>query len=504
MSFFKLFFTIFIFTATTFAITLQELRQMPKSIERDFFIWRFISDKNTTKAQAKQAIALRKTLNGKLKSAYFKKTGIKLSSPHRYRPTKKNLKDYKAALKELKNKKNLYQGWLDLDEKKALSYFNLSGRKNRKLLNKEIPSSKLIALSKFYGFNEFLYRVNRENLKNIQKAILKTKFPQDSKIRYKYLLSLAFKALQQGDKTTAAYFFNLANIKTNGRFEKDKTLFWLYMTTKDTKYLHKLAKSYDYNMYKFLALDFLNRPYPTPTKTPFLTKKNAPIDISDPIEWAKLKKKLFSKHKKHNLYELAKTYASKESLAYYVYILTKASNYTHQYFPIVYKEYIKDFSIHRQALILALAKQESQFISSAISRSFAVGLMQFMPFLVKEIAAKKKINLEIEDMFKPKYAIDFANTHLDYLEKYLYNPALVAYAYNGGITFTRRLVRNKKYFQNKEYEPYLSMELVPKQESNLYAKKVIANYVMYRKLLGSPIRVKEVLNKLITTKAHKF
>jgi len=41
---------------------------------------------------------------------------------------------------------------------------------------------------------------------------------------------------------------------------------------------------------------------------------------------------------------------------------------------------MRDYSTDRKALMLAIARQESKFIPASISRSFALGMMQFMPF----------------------------------------------------------------------------------------------------------------------------
>lgn len=65
-------------------------------------------------------------------------------------------------------------------------------------------------------------------------------------------------------------------------------------------------------------------------------------------------------------------------------------------------------------------------------------MMQFMPFVAKDIAAKEQMkNFDSDDMFNPIVAYNFANIHLDYLNSYLLHPVFVAYAYNGGIGFTK-------------------------------------------------------------------
>ncbi len=196
-------------------------------------------------------------------------------------------------------------------------------------------------MSKFYSFNEFLYRVEKEHLDAIEKVILKTHFPKSSAIQYKRLFELALKALKKQYKNSAFYFFRLAYFQAKSRFQRDRALFWLYLTNNNEKFLTLLSKSYEYNIYKLLALDFLNKPYPNPSRIPTFSKEKLTIDITNPIEWAKVKKKIFNK--KTNLELLAKKYAFKNTLPYYLYIKTKASRYKKQFFPLLYKSLLKSF-----------------------------------------------------------------------------------------------------------------------------------------------------------------
>ena len=160
-------------------------------------------------------------------------------------------------------------------------------------------------------------------------------------------------------------------------------------------------------------------------------------------------------------------------------------------------EFLKNYPLKRQALILAIARQESEFIPTAISPSFALGLMQFMPFLATYTAKKLGYkNFKYKDIFKPKIAYEFANDHLNFLQNRLFHPLLVAYAYNGGIGYTKRNILQKNYFKINEYEPFYSLEMITPQEPMHYAKKVLANYVVYCNLLGVPITVTELLERL--------
>jgi len=478
------------------AMEIKELKEIPKSIERDFYIWQFLKNSNTTKEEAIKASKLIFRVNGKLNSAFQAKTGLKLPKKV-YTPHKKYVNQYNILFKKIKHSKDFFNAWQNLSAKNQLIFFNLAGRLNRKLLNKKLDKSNYNNLTKFYAINEFIKRSFKENLSNIKETILTTKPIPNNKITYKNLLKIGFENMKMHQEKLASYFFYNAAFKAKDRFYGDKALFWLYMATKDNKYLNKVANSYDYDIYKLIALDFLNKPYPKP-KTEALNSNLKPnIDITNPIDWARLKRKIFSSN--INLYNLAKKFASTETMAYYYYILYKASRYKEQYFPIPYKEILKKYPTDRQALLLAIARQESHFIPASISSSFAVGMMQFMPFLVKHIAKQRKENIKLEDMFNPRLSLEYANTHLNYLNKHLYNPLFVAYAYNAGIGYTRRLIR-KDIFKKGDYEPYLSMELVNNEQANHYGKKVLANYVIYKMLLGSPIKITKIINELTNPK----
>ncbi len=475
-------------------MTLSKLQHMPRSIERDFFIWQFLLQKSTSKNEAIRAAKLIFRVNTKLDRAFYLKSGYHLTKPHLKSYSPQNKAYYRDLINKLHKKGNFFNAWLQLSDKEKLVVFNLAGTANRKLLNKKLDKVLYQRLTKYHSINEFLFRINKEHLKNLQDISLTTPPVRGNKINYNNLLKLGFDSIKRGNDSLAAQFFKSAISKARERFYKDKAIFWYYLTSKNRKYLHYLVKSYDFNIYKLIALDLLNLPYPQPAKAAINKHRQSPIPIDDPIAWARLKQKIFSR--KTNLYQLAKKYNSKESAAYYYYILNKASKDTKQYFPLLYRELLKNYSINRQALILALARQESRFIPASISRSFALGMMQFMPFLIRHIAKERGVTVSYTDIFNPQTAIKFANDHLNYLNRYLYHPLFVAYAYNAGIGYTRRLLRKNLFRGDGKYEPYLSMELVDNEQANHYGKKVLANYVIYRMLLGSPIRITTLLKQL--------
>lgn len=202
-----------------------------------------------------------------------------------------------------------------------------------------------------------------------------------------------------------------------------------------------------------------------------------------------------------DLDDLADDHKSQEAIGVYTYIKAKACNYQDQYFPMPYRDVMKKMTPERQALIYAIARQESRFVPASVSRSFALGMMQFMPFLVKHVAKEKGHTIDLDDMFDPYRAIEYADFHLDYLTKYLYHPLFIAYAYNAGIGFTRRHIENKRNFRTGPYEPYMSMETMKNYEAREYGKKVLANYIIYLNKLGVVTRIFPLIKVLATPSA---
>ena len=402
-------------------LTYSEVHKMPQSVEKDYYIWRFLSQKTTTAGEAKSIIQDADHLNKKLKVAYKKKTG----STARLAP--------KPPL------------------------FRAASKTNWKLKS---------AANKYFKSGIKLVEKNQ-----LQKA--------------------------------ANHFYEAYN-KYEQRWEKDKTLFWLYLLTEDKEYLEKLLKSYHINMYTLLAADMKNKRYPRTIITPSVSKSRVfGIDAKNPIDWAKMKAKMNAPCA--DLNDLADDCESQATIGMHTYLKAKACNYKKSYFPMPYRRTMKQLPKKRQALIYAIARQESRFVPASVSRSFALGMMQFMPFIIKHIAKEKGEYMDLDMMFSPYKAIEYADFHLDYLNKYLYHPLFVAYAYNGGIGFTRRLIKKTKYFRKGTFEPYLSMEKMTNVEAREYGKRVLTNYVVYLNKLGISSRLLPFIETLTTpAKTDKF
>ena len=397
--------------------TYWDVHQMPKSIEKDYYIWRLLSQKKTTKQEAQNIIYEASGLNKKLRVAYRKKTGLN------------------ATLPKIKATGSVDNSW-----------------RARSKANKH----------------------------------------------FKHGLAL----LKQDKPMQASRYFDVARKNYKKQYDIDKSLFWLYLSTKNDQYIKVLRESCSVNIYTLIAADTINARYPKTITESIWKSKTSGFDIENPIHWAKVKHKMKNGS---DLEDLADDHKSQEAIGVYTYIKAKACNYKDSYFPMPYRDVMKNMTPQRQALIYAIARQESRFVPASVSRSFALGMMQFMPFLVKHVAKEKGQKIDLDDMFNPYKAIEYADFHLDYLTKYLHHPLFIAYAYNAGIGFTRKHIRSSKNFRKGPYEPYMSMESMKNEEAKEYGKKVLANYVIYLNKLGVTTRIFPLLKTLATpSKTDKF
>ncbi len=487
----------------------SEVHQMPKSIEKDYYIWRLLKQRTTSKADAIKIIHEAKRISPKLNKAYRKKTGKKAPVKKRYKKplsaqAKARLKKRQLHARHLLKSKDPVAAWSKESNKEKLFIFNNAGRGGRKMLDHILSKALWHQLCTHPAINSMVTKLKKEPLPKFKKALLYPP-PAKSALSYKSLNTLAFYALSKGENKLASSYFEYSAAKAWDRESADRGLFWAYMTSKKKRYLKAVVKSYDINLYTLLARDILKLKYPQ-TITPALPKARllSQHEISSPIYWAKLKKRIFTKGT--NLSQLANQYKAESSIGYYTFIKTKASREKEQYFPMPYRALLGKLPKTRQAIMYAIARQESRFIPGSISSSYALGLMQIMPFLVDHLAKQRKEKVDYDDMFNPKTSLIYANAHMNYLTKWLQHPLYIAYAYNAGIGFTRKVLRKKGFFHsNKGYEPYLSIERLPNAQANKYGKHVLVNYVIYMNKLGVPLRMTDLLGTLhIPAKTDKF
>lgn len=518
----------FLFLHVSFASVPKDISffaDKPSGIAKDFYIYEYLQSENASKEDAQKLLEQTSYMSLKLFHQFAKKLedeGISKVSNCMSMETKTLLAEdrdciaiglsvYEATLLEKKrlqelaqelslykesialhvlSHKDVYKRMMEGNLDEFFETFNAVGAKYRQnFFDKPIPKNKIDTLCTDSRFNQTIKFVITDNkLLHVNKSFLHVS-PQTATLTHQSLFYLGLNALKLKEKKIALAFFDAAYEKAYYRMDKDKVLFWKHLITNDARYKKELEESFDLNIYTLLAGQENKR-----IMIAKAYEKHPSYDETDPFGWTQFLSETQGKTPQE-LENLAQFYLYGSTLGHFSLLMERASGSKDHYFPLPYKQYLDGYKEERIALILALARQESRFIPSAISRSYALGLMQFMPFLANAIAKEKNfLNFELEDMFKPESAYMFANIHLDYLEKYLHNPLFIAYAYNGGIGFTKRLLKAGS-FSKGAYEPYMSMELVAYDESREYGKKVLANYVTYMKILGKKVSIKKLLEE---------
>ena len=478
-------------------LTLKEISAMPKSVEKDYYIWRFLMQKGTTAKEARAVASQIRYANSKLKKAYYRKTHKRLIIKRKRRVLSNKeraiLKKKQAIAREVIRSKNPIKAWKRLSPTMQIFVFNNVGRSGRRKLDHTPSKKEWIRLTKEWAINAMVKRIQREKLPHLSKALLMLP-AKNNRYNYTVETNLGLYAIKHGKRGVAAALFNDAVKKARTREEVDRALFWTYLSTKDKRYLSKITRSYEANIYTLAAREILKLRYPRIIVPKLPKAKINPKLIKDPIEWAKIRQRI---RREKDLKRYALKFANSNTVGIYSYILTKASRDKKQFFPMPYRDIVSKFPKKRQAIIYAIARQESKFIPSAVSSSFALGMMQLMPFLIEHISKQKGEKIDYDDIFEPKKAIEYANYHLNYLYKWLHHPLFVAYAYNAGIGYTKRMLKRGKLFTKKDdFEPWLSLESVNNSQAREYGKKVLTNYVIYMNLLGKGDTILDELSYL--------
>lgn len=507
----------------------------PRSLAKDFYIQSYLQREETTPKEAYALFGMVHTMNIRLFHQFAKKMdnpdfkkishcidmdiaallkeddlclniGINLAkltslSKGQLSSIKPRISKYHKQMLQVINlmqSDNVAQSALHADEETLMALLQGSITHYKKTAFPDaLPKAKLDALSHFPKFNAFAISIaQNSDLPSFQKALLHVS--PHANVSAKALFFLGLNALKQSKEERAKYYFNLSIERATKQEEKDRALFWNFLVSKEDVYLAKLAQSSDINIYSLYALEKLDLPLRN-VVSPSLEGTHPSFDITDPFAWPKVMSKVYGMSS-DEVEKEAKKFKYANTVAHYSYLMERVSLYQKHYYPIPFPEELQGASIHRQALMLAIARQESRFLPSVVSTSYALGMMQFMPFVARDIAKKEKLeDFELEAMFDPRIAYLFGNIHLNFLEKSLFHPVFIAYAYNGGIGFTKRHLLDGT-FREGAYEPFLSMETMINEESREYGKKVLANYVVYRHLLGESVSIKNLFETLLKPK----
>ena len=150
-------------------------------------------------------------------------------------------------------------------------------------------------------------------------------------------------------------------------------------------------------------------------------------------------------------------------------------------YPKKFEEYVYKYSEELQIdpmLTFAIIKTESNFRQDVVSSSGAIGLMQLMERTAKEQAKKLNIEYTKEILYDAetnlKLGLNYFNTLLDY---YNQNYILAFTAYNAGLGNVQKWI-NEGIIKPDGND----IENIPFKETNMYVRKIIKNYEIYKKL----------------------
>ena len=152
------------------------------------------------------------------------------------------------------------------------------------------------------------------------------------------------------------------------------------------------------------------------------------------------------------------------------------------HFEQLVKKYAKQYKVDT-ALIFAMILEESRYRKDAISWAGAIGLMQIMPAIGRQLARQLNIRRFRTSMLKdPEVNIRMGTKYIGYLNSIFDgNALLVSGAYNGGPGRMQRWLESKNIKDLDEF-----VEKITIRETRLHIKKVINSYNNYVEIYGDP------------------
>lgn len=150
-------------------------------------------------------------------------------------------------------------------------------------------------------------------------------------------------------------------------------------------------------------------------------------------------------------------------------------------YPKKYEKYVYKYSNQLNIdplLTFAIIKTESNFDADIESKSGAIGLMQLMNRTAQEQAKKLEIDYTTEMLYDPemnlKLGLNYFNMLFDYFNE---NYILAFAAYNAGLGNVQKWIK-----EGIIKEDGSNIENIPFKETNMYVRKIIKNYEIYKDL----------------------
>jgi len=152
-----------------------------------------------------------------------------------------------------------------------------------------------------------------------------------------------------------------------------------------------------------------------------------------------------------------------------------------------------------QAMIYAIARQESAFAPQAQSSAGAQGLMQLMPETARRTAKRLGLEFDLERLLDPEYSTQLGAAHLrDLMEDWKGSLILIFASYNAGGGNVSKWIKAYGDPRSPGIDSVDWVERIPFSETRNYVQRVMEALLVYRHRLGSlnarPSREKTALS----------
>lgn len=149
------------------------------------------------------------------------------------------------------------------------------------------------------------------------------------------------------------------------------------------------------------------------------------------------------------------------------------------------------------ALLLAIARQESNFDPRALSHAGARGLMQLMPGTARDMARETAAGYSLARLTDdPEYNLHLGSAYLaGLIDRYGGSYILAIAAYNAGPSNVSRWIRRYGDPRDEAVDAVDWIEMIPFRETRNYVQRVLENLQVYRQRLELPRTEQLVLDR---------
>jgi soluble lytic murein transglycosylase len=133
-------------------------------------------------------------------------------------------------------------------------------------------------------------------------------------------------------------------------------------------------------------------------------------------------------------------------------------------------------------LVASLIRQESEFNPNAVSRANALGLMQLLPKVGKNVAKQEKLkHFSATQLFQPGINLQLGTRYFRSMVDQFGSFEYALAAYNAGTNRVQDWLGEGKYRDPQEF-----VESIPFTETREYVEAILRNANVYRQLYGTP------------------